>query len=1056
MIKHMNHLARTLLGCIMLLCTTMVYAQHAQFKGQVIDQEGNPLVGATVVVKGANNKNAVADMSGEFVLQNLEKNAVLQISYIGFQTQEVKVGAENSVRVVLKEDEAVLGEVVVVGYGTQKKQTLTGAISTLSGDKVLTTKSTSVAQSLQGKIAGVQIRQQDGQPGSFSSMVQIRGFGSPLYVIDGVVRDSGDGGSEFQRLNPEDIENISVLKDGAAAIYGMNAANGVVIITTKKGRKGKARFNYNGSFTAIFPTSMMKVMNAAQYAEISNELSMNAGTGPTTTPEELAKWQAGGPGYESTDWLDAVFKKSAGSQQHTLSVEGGSDKMTYYASFGYAHDGDLTRGGDFNYERYTMRSNFTAQLSKYLKAEVNVSGRYDVTNAPIQGVFDLLFKSTLMRPTSGVYANNNSEYYNAAYPFLDNPVAAMNGDLTGMNTSRGRSLQSTATLTYDVPWVKGLKAKLMTSYDASDNRTSHERKLYQLYSYNSQNESYDVSKTINDPSSLYVNMNNGNNLNIQAQLSYSTTIARDHNISLMAMYEMNHGWNDNVSATREYEIYSKPILDLGSQTNIQNSGGYGETANISYLGRLNYDYQGKYLLEGAFRYNGSYRYAPSKRWTFFPSVSAGWRLSEESFIKDNLPFITNLKIRGSFGQSGYDAGDPFQYVSAYNSASNGYVFDGASQIMGMVAPGVVTDRLSWVTSSISNVGLDFDLWNGKLSGTIEWFNRKNEGILADRAQSAPDTFGASFPKENLNSNRNRGFEIELGHRGQIGKDFSYSVSANFTYARERSLHVEHAEYTSSMDRWLNGKENRNSNVMWLYKYDGQYTSLEQYETAPLIGGNLGNSKMLPGSYRLLDLNGDGRINSSDRVPEFWATGANPPIQYGLTLAASYKNFDLNMLFQGASGYSIGYANDDVWGYGGKTNKSYLIAKYVDRWHPANITDDPYNPATQWVAGYYPALRHNFSNTSDNGSRWNYGISVWLPQATYLRLKSMEIGYNLPKSFMKRIGLNSARIFVNGSNLLTFCNKALKDADPEREERDWGANLAYPLMRTYNFGLNINF
>lgn len=271
-----------------------------------------------------------------------------------------------------------------------------------------------------------------------------------------------------------------------------------------------------------------------------------------------------------TGWM--LYSKSAGSQQHTLSVEGGSDKMTYYASFGYAHDGDLTRGGDFNYERYTMRSNFTAQLSKYLKAEVNVSGRYDVTNAPIQGVFDLLFKSTLMRPTSGVYANNNSEYYNAAYPFLDNPVAAMNGDFTGMNTSRGRSLQSTATLTYDVPWVKGLKAKLMTSYDASDNRTSHERKLYQLYSYNSQNESYDVSKTINDPSSLYVNMNNGNNLNIQAQLSYSTTIARDHNISLMAMYEMNHGWNDNVSATREYEIYSKPILDLGSQTNIQNSG----------------------------------------------------------------------------------------------------------------------------------------------------------------------------------------------------------------------------------------------------------------------------------------------------------------------------------------------------------------------------------------------------------------------------------------------------------------------------------------------------
>lgn len=560
--KHTNYLARILLGCMMLLCCAVGYAQQVQFKGLVVDQEGNPLIGATVIVKGDKRQNTITDLSGEFRLQNLAEGATLQISYIGFRTEEVKIGKESFAKVILKEDEAVLNEVVVVGYGTQKKQTLTGAISTLSGETVLTTKSTSVAQSLQGKIAGVQIRQQDGQPGGFSSMVQIRGFGSPLYVIDGVVRDSGDGGSEFQRMNPEDIESISVLKDGAAAIYGMNAANGVVIITTKKGRQGKARFSYNGSFTAIFPTSMLEVMNAYQYSEIANEVSMNVGTGPTTTPEELAKWREGGPGYESTDWLDAVFRKSAGSQQHTLSVEGGSDKMTYYASFGYARDGDLTRGGDFNYERYTMRSNFTAQLSKYLKAEVNVSGRYDVTNAPIQGIFELMFKSTLMRPTSGVYANNNPEYFNAAYPFQDNPVTAMNGDITGLNSNRGRSMQSSATLTYDVPWIKGLKAKLMTSYDASDSRTTHERKLYQLYSWNSPNQSYDVSKTINDPSSLYVSAGNGNNLNIQAQLSYSTTIAEDHNISLMGMYEMNHGWNDNMSATREYDIYSKPILDF--------------------------------------------------------------------------------------------------------------------------------------------------------------------------------------------------------------------------------------------------------------------------------------------------------------------------------------------------------------------------------------------------------------------------------------------------------------------------------------------------------------
>ena len=798
--KHTNYLARILLGCMMLLCCAVGYAQQVQFKGLVVDQEGNPLIGATVIVKGDKRQNTITDLSGEFRLQNLAEGATLQISYIGFRTEEVKIGKESFAKVILKEDEAVLNEVVVVGYGTQKKQTLTGAISTLSGETVLTTKSTSVAQSLQGKIAGVQIRQQDGQPGGFSSMVQIRGFGSPLYVIDGVVRDSGDGGSEFQRMNPEDIESISVLKDGAAAIYGMNAANGVVIITTKKGRQGKARFSYNGSFTAIFPTSMLEVMNAYQYSEIANEVSMNVGTGPTTTPEELAKWREGGPGYESTDWLDAVFRKSAGSQQHTLSVEGGSDKMTYYASFGYARDGDLTRGGDFNYERYTMRSNFTAQLSKYLKAEVNVSGRYDVTNAPIQGIFELMFKSTLMRPTSGVYANNNPEYFNAAYPFQDNPVTAMNGDITGLNSNRGRSMQSSATLTYDVPWIKGLKAKLMTSYDASDSRTTHERKLYQLYSWNSPNQSYDVSKTINDPSSLYVSAGNGNNLNIQAQLSYSTTIAEDHNISLMGMYEMNHGWNDNMSATREYDIYSKPILDLGSQSNIQNSGGYGETANISYLGRLNYDYKSKYLLEGAFRYNGSYRYAPGSRWGFFPVLSAGWRMSEEAFVKENVPFISNLKLRASYGETGIDAGNEFQFIEGFIMGTKGYEFVDGVQTNDVQTPALINKNLTWITTRTYDLGVDVTLWDGLLDFTFDVYRRDRDGLLATRGSQLTNTFGASLPEENLNADRTEGIEFSIGHRHKVGQ-VSYGIQGNFNFARSKMIRQVHGEYESSWDKW---------------------------------------------------------------------------------------------------------------------------------------------------------------------------------------------------------------------------------------------------------------
>ena len=847
-------------------------------------------------------------------------------------------------------------------------------------------------------------------------MVQIRGFGSPLYVIDGVVRDSGDGGSEFQRLNPEDIENISVLKDGAAAIYGMNAANGVVIITTKKGRKGKARFNYNGSFTAIFPTSMMKVMNAAQYAEISNELSMNAGTGPTTTPEELAKWQAGGPGYESTDWLDAVFKKSAGSQQHTLSVEGGSDKMTYYASFGYAHDGDLTRGGDFNYERYTMRSNFTAQLSKYLKAEVNVSGRYDVTNAPIQGVFDLLFKSTLMRPTSGVYANNNSEYYNAAYPFLDNPVAAMNGDLTGMNTSRGRSLQSTATLTYDVPWVKGLKAKLMTSYDASDNRTSHERKLYQLYSYNSQNESYDVSKTINDPSSLYVNMNNGNNLNIQAQLSYSTTIARDHNISLMAMYEMNHGWNDNVSATREYEIYSKPILDLGSQTNIQNSGGYGETANISYLGRLNYDYQGKYLLEGAFRYNGSYRYAPGSRWGFFPVVSAGWRMSEESFIKDNISFVSNLKLRASYGETGIDAGNEFQFIEGFTMGSKGYEFVDGTQTNGVLTPALINKNLTWITTRTYDLGVDITLWDGLLDFTFDVYRRDRDGLLATRGSQLTNTFGASLPEENLNADRTEGIEFTLGHRNKIGQ-VSYGVQGNFNFARSKMTRQIHGEYESSWDVWKSATEGRWSGIGWGYTTAGQFQNYDQIYNAPVQSGDRGNTMILPGDYYLQDVNGDGYIDGNDMKPKYYGLNM-PALNYGVTLTAEGNS------------------------------SAYLY----DRWH----REDPFDANSNWIPGRFPAARVANYNPMGNNAQETDRNTV---DGSYLRLKSLEVGYTLPQRWASHVGLQNLRVYVNAYNIFTFCDSYLKKdlkLDPEKTAGQDNRMMNYPLSSSINFGVNVSF
>ncbi len=1022
--------------------------QALTVKGSVVDASGEPVIGASILVKGTTN-GVITDVNGNFILSNVASDATLIVSYVGYKTQNISVAGKSSLNIVLVEDAEVLDEVVVVGYGVQKKESLTGAIANITADEIATTKTENLISNIQGKMPGLLIRQKTGEPGTFDNMVSIRGYGTPLVVIDGITRSGTD---ELAQLNSEDIESMSILKDASAAIYGLNAANGVIIVTTKKGVAEKTRVSYSGLFGVKNATGMEKTVDAYNYRMLANERARNDQAAPEYTPDLLELYRTGAEGYRDNNWIDMFMDKLAFQQSHTVSVRGGSDKVKYYVSFGYNGDNGLLKSGVQYYHRYNLRSNLTAEITKGLKLNVNLSGRWDETQRPRED-FMWTFKTLMVNDRGiGTHTIANPNHLSAIGPENKNPFALVDPEIDGYRKNRGLTYTADVELNWQVPFVKGLALSLLGSFDGNNRNNSSLNRSYQLYDYYT-----DAPAGMGGSTDSYSNtMRIYQKIYGRVQANYMRSF-NQHNLNVTAVAELNSNRQDELSGSRKYtELFTNDILNQASPGTATNSGyrSYGRLA--AYLMRVNYDYAGKYLLELVGRYDGSYRYAPSKRWTFFPSVSAGWRLSEESFIKNNLPFITNLKIRGSFGQSGYDAGDPFQYVSAYTAASNGYVFGGSSQIMGMVAPGVVTDRLSWVTSSISNIGLDFDLWNGKLSGTIEWFNRKNEGILADRAQSAPDTFGASFPKENLNSNRNRGFEIELGHRGQVGKDFSYSVSANFTYARERRLHVEHAEYTSSMDRWKNGQENRNSNVMWLYKYDGQYTSLEQYETAPLIGGSLGNSKMLPGSYRLLDLNGNGRIDSDDRLPEFWATGSNPPIQYGLTLAASYKNFDINMLFQGASGYSIGYANDDVWGYGGKTNKSYLLTKFTDRWHTASITDDPYNPATQWVSGYYPALRHNFSNTSDNGNRWNYGIDIWNPQATYLRLKSLEIGYNLPKTFMKRIGLNSARIFVNGSNLLTFCNKALKDADPEREERDWGANLAYPLMRTYNFGLNINF
>ena len=1027
--------------------------QAITVKGTVADATGEPIIGASILVKGTSN-GVITDIDGNFTLSNVAPTATLLVSYVGYKTQEIRVDGKTSFNIVLAEDAEVLDEVVVVGYGVQKKQSLTGAVTAITSETIQTTKSENLINNIQGKMPGLMIRQKTGEPGTFDNMISIRGGGEPLIVIDGVTREY----EEFAQLNSEDIENISILKDASAAIYGMNSANGVIIVTTKQGASEKTRVSYSGLFGIKHATGMEETVDAYTFRMMENEMSRNGKKAEVYSQDILDKYKNGVEGYRDWDWIDMYMNKQAFATNHTLSIRGGNEKVKYFVSAGYNRDNGLLKNNVQYYERFTFRSNLTAELAKGLTMNVKVAGRWDQTQRPRED-FMWTFKTLLVNDRGvGPYAMGSTNHYSDIAPESKNPAALVDPNVDGYRRNRGVNYSADFDLTWKVPFVQGLSLGILGSFNGNNRNNSELQKSYQLYDYFTDQP----TKTFGE--NRYQNtMGIFQRLYGRAQVNYANSFG-NHNISATGVVELSGSRYDELYGRRLYDGYfTNDILNQADASTATNSGYRRETRLAAYLVRANYDYAGKYLLEVVGRYDGSYRYAPGHRWAFFPSVSAGWRMSEEKFIKEGLPFVSNLKLRASYGKSGYDAGDPFQYVAAYTQGEKGYVFND-KLTMGMVAPGVVLDNLSWVVTKTANIGVDFDLWNGKLFGTVEVYRRVNDGILASRIMDIPNTFGASFPKENINSEENSGFEIELGTRGKIGKDFGYTISANYSFTRYKFLDVEHNPYQSSMDRFLNGHDNRtiggmwdhSGGGMWIQKTDGQFQNISEFERAPLYGGSNGNSMMLPGAFRIIDRNGDGVIGYEDQLPESRRAGANPPYQFGMNLGFTYKNFDLNILFQGAAGYVIGYANDDVFGYGSKTNPT-LMKKYMDRWHTANVTDDPYNPATQWVSGKFPALRRDFVGTQDNGNSWGVGaIPFWNPNATYLRLKSLELGYTLPKNLTRKVGISDLRVFVNGFNLLTFCNSLLKDADPEREERDWGASLAYPLMKSYNIGLNINF
>ncbi len=1020
---------------LLLLFPVLLFAQEKVLTGIVTDGSGESLPGVTVLIKGTTD-GTVTNMDGKYTISNVAENTTLQFSFVGMITQEIEVGTQTTIDIVLAIDAIGIEEVIAVGYGTQKKATLSGSVAFIKSEDIVASKNQNVQNMLTGKLAGVRVVQKTSEPGVFNNQFDIRGFGSPLIVIDGVPR------GDVQRLDPNEIESISVLKDASAAVYGVRAANGVVLVTTKKGKKGAPKLSYSMYYGLQFPAEVLKPVGAVDRMTLYNEKTMRSVSNPilTFSDEQFQKYYDGT--LTSTDWYDAVMRDYAPQQQHNVNLSGGSDRVDYFVNMGYLDQEGFWESNDLSYERFNMRANINAKVSDRLDFSLKVSGILDNRNAPNTDAWNIYKALWRTIPDEPLYANNTEPYYQKMSSDIDNVVAMTNSDLSGFEKKNTKIFNSSIDLSYDVPGIKGLVAKGLFSYDTRITDNSNYRNAYNEYQYDEATEAYSAIPK-NVPTALDRSYGVSNKTLYQLSLNYVKTFAQKHSVNALVLLEGAKTNSDNIFAEREFSI-PIPYLFAGNSENqvgTASANGISEYASNGFVGKLNYDYAGKYLLDLNFRYDGSSRFPEDEQWGFFPGGSIGWRISEESFIKDNLSSVDNLKLRASYGKMGDDGALDYQYLSGYDYPNTsgayrknyptGYVFNGA-YINSLGFRAAPNPNITWYTVKTFDIGLDADLWNGKLGITVDYFNRERDGLLANRLISIPGSFGSTMPQENLNGDQTRGVDLELRHRNKIG-EFSYNISGNISMTRTERLYVERANSGNSYDNWKNNKTDRYNDIWFGYGDAGRYTSYDDITTSDVFT----SISTLPGDYIYEDWNNDGIVDGNDRYPI--ATTSYPLMNFGISLGAQYKNFDLNMLFQGASMYYIGMgeqlANPFMW-------EGNALDQFKDRWHPTDPKMDPYNPANEWVSGNYAYGAQAAETNSEFG----------MQNGTYVRLKNIELGYTIPKKILNKVKIEKARLFVNGYNLFTITG--VDGIDPEKPEDLNG--YMYPLNQTINFGAEITF
>lgn len=992
--------------------------------GTVKDSRGNAVGGATIVIEGT-TLGVTTDSEGGFSIDAAPED-VLLVNFIGYASQSVPVGVRSRFEIVLEESATAIDEVMVVGYGTRKKTTLTGSVVSVKGEEIASSPAIDVASSLAGRLPGLIVNARAGDPGAPDTQIFVRGRGttgdnSALIIVDGVER------GDISKINPNDIESINVLKDAEAAIYGSRAANGVILVTTKRGAKGRAvvNFSYDQGFQQ--PTRTPKMADSYTFASVANEMAVLRHSDPNSdpvlpyTPEDLAKFKAGKePGYCTTDWYRRTMHKWVPQHRTNVSVSGGSDRINYFFSVGELMQRDRFKESSGKYRQYNVRSNIDVKIARSLTMGLNLAGTFDKRHVPY-------FSSTEMASHIFLYHPYWETYWpgtNYLKPLRgDQNWVNMVSDNAGYHDLENKKFQGTLFLKWEVPWVKGLMLEASGSYD-----TLHEYwKTFRTpsYVYHEDGEGGYVKK-LDGMGPAKAQLTDRSEMSSQtyffAKVSYKRSFG-DHNLDALLGYEQTttDGWYLEGSKT-DFASPSLPVLNVGPADQTKwGLGGYSsENARQNVFARVNYDYKGKYMAQVTMRIDGSAIFPEEDRFGYFPSFSAGWRISEETFMK-SADFIDNLKLRASWGMMGNDRVAAFQHMMTYNYGNN-YVI-GGSDVQGLQETRVPNPGITWEVSKTWNFGLEASFWNSRLWMEFDFFRSVRDHLLTTRNKSVPEYTGMTLPNENIGKVLNRGFELVIGHRNRVG-EFGYSITGNLNFARNKVLFIDEAPAAEPY-QMLTG--NPIGSTLF-YEAIGIFQDQADLDSYPHMGG------AQPGDLKFRDVNKDGVLDSKDRI--LVTQTKIPEITFGLNFTFNWKNFDLSLLFQGQQNskfYMEG--NEDFFKYMDDQWGNFLQWRADGRWIPG--ADNTH--ATQ------PRGGQSGVNTTDRNTHFMFS-------GNFLRFKNAELGYTLPSRIAEKLRMGGIRISLSANNIC-FLYDGLKDLGYDGEASSfWN----YSICRTINVGINLTF